>query len=560
MSKSKMTYDQAVLKKIEKWAEKGLSYSEISSRLGISNSTFRNHRKKLKIINEIINNARLSIKAAELSSGKGESYAMQKKKIDSLKHVVIESKKDKYKEYSLIIDDIYSPFPLQRTIHNCQARFRIVAAGRRFGKTTMAVVESIIQALQEQNQVVWWVAPSYAQSMKGWRLLRKFLPKDTVTRSNRTERFKELVNGSTIWIKSAERPELLEGEGIHFLVIDEAALIKEGDRVWQEALRPALSDTMGRALIISRPFGRNWFYREFMRGKVEKNRQESPEHPDYVSFHCRTYDNPHIPEKEIKAAARQLPEKIFRIQYEAEFVSDAGLVFQNLSNVFRTELALSEPNIEIKAKLELNRYVHGMDLGKDNDYTVIVTFDTESRKMVSFRRWRSYEWMAQARMAAEYMAAYPGLTVFDATTYGYVFLPLLNRQLQELNAQISVIGFWITGGHTPQLGVKHSVEGRIFTISKEKLIQDLIVATENKSFEIPDCQETGWLKDEMGIFDYSIRPGGLISYNAPSGCHDDGVIALALVMQELGTTKLYNSLNLELYDFNEEVPILIDNW
>jgi len=407
-------------------------------------------------------------------------------------------------------------FPRQAEIIDDPHRFRIVAAGRRFGKTLLGV-DAAIRAGEAPNQVIWWVAPVYAQAMKGWRFFEQYIPKCLIKAWNKSEKYVELLNGSRIWIKSADNPQHLEGEGINFLVIDEAALLKDGLRVWQEALRPALSDTKGRALLISRPRGKNWFYQEFLRGN-------DPDYPEYASFHAKSSDNPYIDPAEIAEAKRQLPEAVFRVHYLAEFTDNAGAVFAGLDKIFSPVFEL--PKIS-------QRFVHGLDLGKDRDYTAILTFDRDRNCMVDHRRFRHYEWLQQAEIIAGYVKRYPGVLSFDATTYGSVFYPLLKQELDKAKVPIKIIGYWSTGGKSGIATAKESIEGNMFKIPKGKLVQDLQVAIENQMLKIRLDESTQWLYNEMSIFDYEVSPSGHISYSAPEGYHDDGVMALALAVQEL---------------------------
>ena len=146
-----------------------------------------------------------------------------------------------------------------------------MACGRRFGKSEAAVNEAIKHSIN-QGSICWIVAPTYQQSMINLRKLKRFIPQQIVLNINKSEKYIELINGSTIWIKSGDNPDTLRGEGINFLVIDEAAMVKK--EAWEEALRPALSDTLGKAVFISTPKSMNWFFDLWVRGQDQ-------EYPDY---------------------------------------------------------------------------------------------------------------------------------------------------------------------------------------------------------------------------------------------------------------------------------------
>ena len=146
--------------------------------------------------------------------------------------------------------------PAQIEIHNSQARFRVVSAGRRFGKTLLATAECLQVALHGGR--AWWVSPTYKMSEVGWRPLRMAGASLSGTTIRKVEREIILPGGGMVGVRSSDNPDSLRGEGLDFLVMDEAAYqVREA---WSEALRPALSDRLGRALFISTPSGRNWFW------------------------------------------------------------------------------------------------------------------------------------------------------------------------------------------------------------------------------------------------------------------------------------------------------------
>ena len=147
---------------------------------------------------------------------------------------------------TMMITIPYKPHPAQKQFHDSIARFRTLDSGRRFGKSHAAVNEAIKFAAQKPNSMIWVVAPVFAQAMINWRKFKYFLPKEIIKGPlHKTEKYIELINGSTIWIKSGDNPDTLRGEGIDLVIVDEAAMVKK--EVWEEALRPALSDKRQRA-------------------------------------------------------------------------------------------------------------------------------------------------------------------------------------------------------------------------------------------------------------------------------------------------------------------------
>jgi len=162
-----------------------------------------------------------------------------------------------------ITTDNYTPHSGQAEFHSHPARFRILACGRRWGKDYCTIHEAIKYCFPKRS-LVWWVAPQYSQTKIGWDMAQQFLNYELVKNVNRSDLYIEFINGSQLWFKSGDNPDALRGRGIDFLVLDEAALIKRD--VWENALRPALSDTLGKVVLIGTPKGYNWFQEIWTRG------------------------------------------------------------------------------------------------------------------------------------------------------------------------------------------------------------------------------------------------------------------------------------------------------
>ena len=152
--------------------------------------------------------------------------------------------------------------PKQREVLENSARFKTLCCGRRWGKSRLAAYYLIISALSTPGSVYYLVSPQFPQTKIIWRMLKKYIPKSSISRIMEGELYIEFKNGSLIFAKSGDNPAGLRGEGLDGVVIDEAAFVKP--EVWNEAIRPALSDKNGWALLISTPFGKNWFYEIFL--------------------------------------------------------------------------------------------------------------------------------------------------------------------------------------------------------------------------------------------------------------------------------------------------------
>ena len=209
-------------------------------------------------------------------------------------------------------------------LHKCQrqvaldpARFRVLSAGRRFGKSRLGVTLCVAAALQRKR--AWWVGPDYPTTQIGWRLLTWLAQQIPGTAQRSSDRRIEMPGGGWVQVRSANAPASLRGEGLDLLVIDEAAHIPKFAEVWEQALRPALSDRQGGALFISTPKGHNSFYELFRQAEASE---------DWAAYQFPTSANPHIAATEIEAARANLPALVFRQEYEAEFVQLAGALFR----------------------------------------------------------------------------------------------------------------------------------------------------------------------------------------------------------------------------------------
>ena len=217
----------------------------------------------------------------------------------------------------------YSPHDYQKVVHSASQRFKLIVGGRRVGKSKMALMELIKHCISTPGAVAWWVAPTIAMAREvGWEELKEY--KETLDPAiesiHETLLRVKFVNGSVLYFKGADNEKALRGRGLTYLVIDEAAFVDP--EMWTRALRPALSDKNGQALLISTPNGRNWFYHAAAIAAGD---------PRWIYEHWPTWRNPLISEEEIKDAMASVSELDFRQEYMAEFVTREGMVYDNFS-------------------------------------------------------------------------------------------------------------------------------------------------------------------------------------------------------------------------------------
>jgi hypothetical protein len=214
----------------------------------------------------------------------------------------------------------FSLLPWQQTVFADKTRFKVVAAGRRCGKSRMAAVTLLIEGLKcPQGSAVLYVSPTMGQSRQIiWDLLLD-LGREVIQSSHVNNLDITLINGARIYVRGADRPDTLRGVSLTYAVLDEVADIKP--EAWEQVIRASLSDKRGRALFIGTPKGRNWFYDTFKLG-------ESEDDPDWKSWHFTTADNPLIDQKEIESAKKTLSTFAFKQEYMASFTNAGSDIFK----------------------------------------------------------------------------------------------------------------------------------------------------------------------------------------------------------------------------------------
>jgi hypothetical protein len=207
----------------------------------------------------------------------------------------------------------------QDTIAKDQHRFRVVVAGRRFGKTHLSIRELCYHA-RTPNQEVWYVAPTYRQAKQiVWRKLKNKLQDLNWTKKvNESELTIILKNGSQISLKGADNADSLRGVGLDFMVMDEFADVEQ--EAWTEVLRPTLADKQGKALFIGTPKGiGNWAHDLYTMPDEQPN--------TWASFQYTTIDGGQVKPEEIEAAKQDLDERTFRQEFMATFETYSGRIY-----------------------------------------------------------------------------------------------------------------------------------------------------------------------------------------------------------------------------------------
>jgi hypothetical protein len=361
--------------------------------------------------------------------------------------------------------------PNQQVILDNSARFRVVMCGRRFGKSELAQLEIIFEAMK--GNAVAYITPTYQLAKTFFNKLIKVIPFE----NNKSDLVINFPNNGSVMFFTGERLDNLRGRKFHLVVVDEASFIPNLEDGWLNSIRPTLTDYKGRALFLSTPKGKNYFYSLFMKGGDV----------DWQAFKFTTYDNPYIDPTEIDDARRQLPQAVF----EQEYLANA---MENAANPFGSN------HIQecIKPLSTHPPAYYGIDLAKSFDYSVIIGLDTNG-DVCYFDRFQK-DWKQTRETILQIEKNKP--IVIDSTGVGDAITEDLQKHFNSMH------GFKYTSA------------------SKQQLMELLASTIHKKEVGFPD----GFIRQELDIFEYQFTATG-VKYNAPTGFHDDCVNALALAVK-----------------------------
>jgi hypothetical protein len=224
----------------------------------------------------------------------------------------------------------------QAVVADSDKRFRVLCAGRRFGKSVLAIRE-LAKFAKEPNRKVMYVAPTYQMCRNiVWSPLKnKLRDLNWIEKVNESRLEIYLVNGSTIMLRGADNPDSLRGMGVSFICIDEIADIKP--EAWTEVLRPSLSaeSPPGHALFCGTPKGvGNHFKDLFEMASLDVN---------WGAWQFTTLDGGNVPDEEVEAAKRDLDKSTFAQEYLASFETATSIVYYS----FKKENNLKEYETDI---------------------------------------------------------------------------------------------------------------------------------------------------------------------------------------------------------------------
>jgi hypothetical protein len=385
--------------------------------------------------------------------------------------------------------ELFTPHSGQLKVINgfadSQHKFGVVVTSRQWGKSLLAQNLLLYWLLGNAGQKGAWIAPIYNQCKKVFNELTN-AAYEIIAKQNKSDLTIEFINGSTLQFLSADNYNTIRGFSFNYMVLDESGFIKE--EAINEAIMPTLSATGKKCLIISTPKGKNWFYSAYLKGLNEG--------ADYVSFRGKSTDNPYLDQNFINEQRKSLPESIFKQEYEAEFTDAGNDVFTGV------EFVCNIRNWDVPTKNK--RYYFGADIGLTNDYSVLTILD-ESGRVAKIIRINGQLYEDIGKTFVTELRRY-------SVSGGYVETNGVGRPMFEL----------IRGE------IRTTQEFYTTNENKNQGIRNLIYKIQNGELELPSEELFPHLKQELEAFSYKVSPNGLITFNAPSGTHDDCVMSLML--------------------------------
>jgi phage terminase large subunit-like protein len=378
----------------------------------------------------------------------------------------------------------------QQTIHDNLNRFNVLCNGRRWGKDVIQrnyAVEGMLSGYP-----VGWYEPNYKVLVENWDWLVNTLQPITVDKSEQEKRI-QIATGGNITMWSLEDKDASRGKHYQRVIINEAAKVAHLQYSWENVIRITLMDLAGGAMICSTPRGYDYFNQLFKRGN-------DPLEFEWSSWQKSSWENPYIPKSELEEAQRTLPEITYRQEIMAEFITSDGMVFRRVQ-----EAACLQP---LAKRLPEHQYIAGVDVAASVDFTVVTVLDAQTKDMVYKDRFNRMDYlMLENRLEGIYHDWHLESMMIEANSIGQGVIDHLHYK------SMNVIPFTTTNA------------------SKQTIIQNLQSEFEHGNIKILDDPV---LVGELLSFESKRTPGGLYSYSAPEGQHDDCVMSLAIAHHAIG--------------------------
>ncbi len=397
---------------------------------------------------------------------------------------------------------IWRPHPGQEKFLRAEAKTKVLACGRRWGKTDACAVQVIRGLDDDEPKRTLLVAPTIEQASFLFRRLRSLIEQLVgkgiwELRHHLIPKFRDskmdLIMGEhTVAARSAHSGHHLRGDEATDIIVDEAAYIK--GEIVNEVLTPMMATTDGTLTMISTPNGQDHFYEAFKEGLVDSD--------EFWSLQAPSSDNPKVRQAFLDRQKRLLSPSAYATEYEAQFVQREGYVFDRKAV---DDCIVAEPDEDVPGPT-----IIAVDWARYEDWSALVVikgFQSKASVLEVDRKHRE-DWERQISWVKSVLDRHPNARLIcDTTGGGDSITAWLRNQLRGV-----------------------SIKSFVFTTeSKPRLVDGLVRAFEQRNIQLPPHED---LKKELDNFQATRSPSGHTQMAAKSG-HDDLVMALAMAVSDL---------------------------
>jgi len=403
----------------------------------------------------------------------------------------------------MIIDvEGFSPYDKQKEwinkIEDPDVKYATLIVGRQVGKSLLATNLLLKWSLENNKSTTMFCAPIYSQVRKVFDdVYNAIAGTPILVSSNRSNYEMELINGSKVLFRSTENPDTLRGYTNDYLIIDEAAFVK--DNVWVEILKPTILVKGKKVLFLSTPKNKgNYLYKLDLLGK-------DPDNKEYVSIQGSSYDNPFIDPKDLDEAKKTMPEDIFKAEVMGLWVDGGGSVFKDIDRYCVLN--------EWRPPQQNKKYYAGIDVGRQQDYSVLTILDDEGNVVFIYRD-NNKPWDTILNEMLNHLQRYKATAMMEVNGIGDPLYDMLSKKYKNIHPFIT----------TNQ--------------SKQQIIEDLIYQLNTGELRLPTENLFRPLYNELNTFSYSYSPTTRkVQYKAIDGAHDDTIMSLAISLNSLREKK-----------------------
>lgn len=324
------------------------------------------------------------------------------------------------------ISRVWKPHEGQLAFLLSEARNKVLACGRRWGKTDACAIQTLssldpnlpptrqylIGPTLDQARILFERVLDLFQRLRDLDVL-PFSDGEVKTREGTLPQLR--AGAHRVFARSGHRPRSLRGFEATHVVVDEAAYVP--DSLVHDVLWPMMATTDGQMTLISTPNGRNGFWRMFQLG-------DKGEH-GFWSRRAPSRENPHVSQRFLDVQRHVLSEPAYAVEYEAEFRDRQGAVFPE-ECVAQCVVA----GFECEARPP---FVIGVDLARSQDWTAVVVLSgtRDDCRLVEAVRLPHGTWADQVNRICGIVRRYPESRLrCDATGTGSGAAEMLARELR----------------------------------------------------------------------------------------------------------------------------------